>query len=394
MAVIAFGPGLTSVRHRFDHAAPGWLAAGVALELLSALAYVTVFRAVFCRRMSWRTSYQIGMAEQAANALLPASGAGGLALGAWALRRGGMSSERIGRRSVAFFLLTSLANVGAVIAFAGLYAAGILHHDRNPALTYGFGAASLAVAAIVLALPRLIKPSATDPKRSRPANRLHAAARLVRGSLVEGIGDSLRLLRGRGAPAVLAGAIGTMAFDLATLGVCFRAFGATPAIGVLVLGYLIGQLGGNLPIPGGIGGVDGGLIGTFALYHAPLAATTAAVLAYRTISLWLPLAPGGLAFLQLRRRFARSGDHHPAVCPPPGPRRATSPRAALEPAALRLSRQRLRRPDVAGARELERGIVDRRAQHRAPVARVVLDPLPWVPRPLPREQIDRAHDVA
>jgi uncharacterized membrane protein YbhN (UPF0104 family) len=273
--------------------------------------------------MSWRKSYQIGMAEQAANALLPASGAGGLALGAWALRRDGMDARHIARRSVAFFLLTSLANVGAVIVFAALYATGILHHDPNRALTYGFGAASLAVIVAVLALPRLLSPRPSHATEA--VGRLRTAVRLVRESLADGIGDSLRLLRGRGAGAVLSGSIGTMAFDLATLGMCFRAFGAHPAIGVLVLGYLIGQLGGNLPVPGGIGGVDGGLIGTFALYHAPLASTAAAVLAYRTISLWLPLAPGGLAFLQLRRRFTRSGRSDP------GPR-ACPPRAALESA--------------------------------------------------------------
>ena len=326
--VIALGPGLASLRHRFDHAAPGWLVAALALELLSALAYVVLLRAVFSRRMSWRTSYQIGMAEQAANALLPASGAGGLALGAWALRRNGMDARRIARRSVAFFLLTSLANVGAVIVFAGLYGVGILDHDPNTALTYGFGAASLAVLVAVLALPRLISPAARAASPARPAGRLRTAARLVRGSLAAGIGDSVRLLRGRGAGAVLAGSIGTMAFDLASLGVCFRAFGAKPAIGVLVLGYLIGQLGGNLPVPGGIGGVDGGLIGTFVLYHAPLASTAAAVLAYRAISLWLPLAPGGLAFLQLRRRFTRAaaGRSNGAPCQRP-------PCAVLEPAA-------------------------------------------------------------
>ncbi len=331
--VIALGPGLGGLRHRLDRAAPGWLAAGVVLELLSALAYVVLFRAVFCRRMRWRTSYQIGMAEQAANALLPASGAGGLALGAWALRRGGMDARHIARRTVAFFLLTSLANVGAVIVFAGLYATGVLHHDRDPALTYGFGAASLAVVLAVLGLPRLLGTGPSEAARAGSANRLRAATQLVRGSLADGVGDSLRLLRDRGAGVVLAGSIGTMAFDMATLGVCFRAFGAKPALGVLVLGYLIGQLGGNLPIPGGIGGVDGGLIGVFALYHSPLASTAAAVLAYRTISLWLPLAPGGLAFLQLRRRFARAGSSDAVVCPPPRPGSARAPRAILEPAA-------------------------------------------------------------
>ncbi len=137
--IVRLGPGLGTVRERISHAAIGWLGVGVALEVLSALSYVVVFRAVFCRRMSWRLSYQIGMAEQAANSVLSVSGAGGLALGAWALRRGGMSVEFIGRRTVAFFFLTSLANVGGVILFALLYLVGVLPHDRNAALTYGFG---------------------------------------------------------------------------------------------------------------------------------------------------------------------------------------------------------------------------------------------------------------
>ena len=46
--------------------------------------------------------------------LVPASGAGGLALGAWVLHRGGMGGERIARRSVAFFLIKSGVNFVAV----------------------------------------------------------------------------------------------------------------------------------------------------------------------------------------------------------------------------------------------------------------------------------------
>ena len=127
--LLIVGPGLGGVRSQLSHASPVWIGTAVVLEVCSCLAYVVLFRAVFCPRMSWRLSYQIGMAEQAANSLLPVSGAGGLALGAWALRRGGMSAEYIGRRTVAFFFLTSLANVGAVIVFASLYALGVLGHD-------------------------------------------------------------------------------------------------------------------------------------------------------------------------------------------------------------------------------------------------------------------------
>jgi uncharacterized protein (TIRG00374 family) len=106
-----------------------------------------------------------------------------------------------------------------------------------------------------------------------------------------------------------------MAFDLAVLGASFRAFGYSPSLGVLTLGYLIGQLGGNLPVPGGIGGVDAGLIGVFALYHQPLAVTTAAVLVYHAIALWIPALLGSVAFVQLRRTLARE-DQPAAVCAP------------------------------------------------------------------------------
>jgi uncharacterized protein (TIRG00374 family) len=106
-----------------------------------------------------------------------------------------------------------------------------------------------------------------------------------------------------------------MVFDIAVLGVCFRAFGQAPAVGILALGYLIGQLGGNIPVPGGIGGVDAGLVGVFALYHQPLAATTAAVLVYHAIALWLPAVLGSVAFVQLRRTLRRE-EQPAAMCAP------------------------------------------------------------------------------
>jgi uncharacterized membrane protein YbhN (UPF0104 family) len=204
-----------------------------------------------------------------------------------------------------------MANVGGVILFALLYAAGGLGHDPNPALTYGFGAAAIIVTAIVLAVPRLL---AGRPVASAPSGKIAAALRFVRVSLGQGIRDGVMLVRERSA-GVLIGSIGTMAFDLAVLGACFAAFGHSPPLGVLVLGYLIGQLGGNVPIPGGIGGVDGGLIGTFALYHQPLAATTAAVLVYHAIALWIPALLGTAAFIGLRRALLQRSDPA-AICMP------------------------------------------------------------------------------
>lgn len=312
VVVVLVGPGLGSLRKTLSHASGGWVALGAGFELLSALSYIVVFRTVFCQRMSWRLSYQIGMAEQGANSVLSVSGAGGLALGAWALHRGGMSTEHIARRTVAFFILTSLANVGGVILFAALYAVGILDNDPNPALTYTFGALAAIVTAIVLALPSILK--AKPPERDPTFGRLAIAMRWVRYSLGQGIRDGVVLLRQRPV-GVLTGSLGFMAFDIAVLGVCFRAFGQSPPLGVLVLGYLIGQLGGNIPVPGGIGGVDAGLVGTFALYHQPLAPTAAAVLVYHAIALWVPALLGSVAFVQLRRTLRREAQPA-AICAP------------------------------------------------------------------------------
>lgn len=94
---VAAMPGLGGVRHHFASAQPAWLLIGVAAEVASALSYVVVLRAVFCRRMPWGRSCQLGLSELAADSLLPAGGAGGLALGAWALHQGGMSTGHIAR---------------------------------------------------------------------------------------------------------------------------------------------------------------------------------------------------------------------------------------------------------------------------------------------------------
>jgi uncharacterized membrane protein YbhN (UPF0104 family) len=312
--IVLAGPGLGELRTRLEHASAGWLLAGVAFEVLSALSYVVIFRAVFCPTMGWRLSYQIGMSEQGANSVLSVSGMGGLALGAWALHRGGMSSEQIGRKSVAFYFLTSLPNVAGVIVFAALYAMGALTGDRDPALTYGFGAAALLATALVLALPMWLGPSSREPPASADPGRIAAARRFARYSLARGVRDAVELLRHR-SPGVLIGSFGATGFDLAVLGVCFLALGHAPPIGVLALGYLIGQLGGNIPVPGGVGGLDVGLVGTFVLYHQPLAASTAAVLVYHAISLWVPGLLGSVAFLKLRRTLQRE-EHPAALCIP------------------------------------------------------------------------------
>jgi hypothetical protein len=107
-----------------------------------------------------------------------------------------------------------------------------------------------------------------------------------------------------------------MVFDIVALGAAFKSFGYSPDLGVLVVGYLIGQLGGLLPLPGGIGGIEGGLIGTFLLYRVPVSASAAAVFAYRIGQLWIPAILGSVAFVQLRDLFRGRQADAAALCEP------------------------------------------------------------------------------
>ena len=302
-------PGLGEVRERLGDAAPGWLAIAVALEALSCGSYLLMFRPVFCRRMSWRTSAQIAWSELAAGSLVPASGAGGLALGAWILHRGGMPADRIARRSVAFFLIKSSVNFVAVAALGTLMAVGLVGPHRSLLLTALPAALSVAVIVLVLAIPRL--GPGRDP--GPDASRLRRAAVAARRAVIGGTAEAVEILRSRDLP-VVAGAIGYWAFDNAVLWAAFQAVGADVPISVVMMGYLIGQLGGLLPLPGGVGGIDGGLLGTLVVYGAPAAETAAAVLAYRVILFWLPLLGGAVAFALLRRALDRA--ERPDLCQP------------------------------------------------------------------------------
>jgi uncharacterized membrane protein YbhN (UPF0104 family) len=309
VAVVLLAPGLGDVRSHLANADPAWLGLAVALEALSCCSYVIGFRPVFCRRMSWRTAWEISWAELGMGSIVPASGAGGLALGAWILRRGGMPADQIARRSVAFFLLKSSVNFAAVAVIGGLLAAGVIGPEQPLWLTALPAALALAVIVAVVALGRLGEPAPARPGAERRRRWWTEARR----ALVGGIREAVALLRA-GDPAVLIGSLGYWVFDNAVLWATFRAVGASPAISVILMGYLIGQLGGALPLPGGIGGIDVGLVGTLVVYGAPAAATVAAVLAYRVILFWLPLLIGTGAFWSLRRALKRP--ERPDLCNP------------------------------------------------------------------------------
>lgn len=311
VALIIALPGLGSIRTRLAHGSPEWIVLAACFRLASALAYVVLFRAIFAPKMAPRLSYQIAMSEIGLNALVPAGGAGGLATGGWVLHRRGMPTDEVVRRSAQFFVFTSAFNVGAVAMLGWLGAVGILPSHGSFALSAVPAVAASAVIALALALvPRLAGLQARQSTaRSHSWQWWLLEAAVALGTGARGAIDLFR----RHDPQALAGGAGYLVFDIAVLWATAHAFHGQPGVQPLAMAYLVGQLAGEIPVPGGLGAVDGGLIGALVLYGLPVSVATAGALAYRAIALGVPVVLGGFAAVGLTRTIRSWGPSEPLV---------------------------------------------------------------------------------
>jgi putative heme transporter len=301
--------GLKDTWNRIEHGDPIWLGFAALLEALSFLGYVVLFRSVFVRdrsRIGYRASYEITMAGLAATRLFASAGAGGIALTAWALRRSGMVPRVVACRMIAFTALLYAVFMGSLLLDGlGLYF-GVLPGQAPFAITVIpaiFGGGVIAIFVVVSLLPgdfdRLVARWSHGGRLGRLAG--HAAA--APAAAASGVRTAIDLVRSRN-PALL-GAVAWWGFDIAVLWASFHAFGAAPEISVVVMSYFVGMLGNVLPLPGGIGGVDGAMIGAFSAFGVSSSLAVVAVLAYRAFAFWLPTLPGAVAYLQLRRTVHR-----------------------------------------------------------------------------------------
>jgi uncharacterized protein (TIRG00374 family) len=289
---------------------PWWLAGAVAFTVLSFGGYVAMFRGVFINdttRIDLAASYQITMAGLAATRLFAAGGAGGIALTAWALRRAGMDRRKVADKTLAFLILTyAVYMMTLVIVGFGLYL-GVLEGPAPFGITVVPAIFGLVVIVLGLALAR-VPP---DLQRrlegfARRGGRLaRLAQRLAHAPAAFSAGMREAVCHVRKGDRSLLGAIAYWGFNIATLWACFHAFGETPPWAVIIMAYFVGFLGNLLPLPGGIGGVDGGMIGAFLAFGVDLDLTVKAVLSYRLFAFWLPTIPGAIAYFQLRRTVAR-----------------------------------------------------------------------------------------
>jgi uncharacterized protein (TIRG00374 family) len=310
-------PQLADLKEQGEQVGEGnhlWLAVAFVFSLASFGGYVMMFQGIFVRsssnvgsRIDWRASYQITMAGLAATRLFAAGGAGGIALTAWALRRAGMPRRKVADKTLAFLILTYAVYMAALVVCGfGLYF-NLLPGPGPFGITVVPAIFGLVVIALGLGLAR-VPP---DLQRrlegfARQGGRLaRIAQRLANAPAAFSAGMREALCHVRERDPALLGAIAYWGFNIAVLWACFHAFGDPPPLTVIIMGYFVGFLGNLLPLPGGIGGVDGGMIGAFAAFGVPLSLVVPAVLAYRVFTFWLPTIPGAIAYFQLRRTVAR-----------------------------------------------------------------------------------------
>ena len=276
------------------HIDPLWVIAAAALEFASCVSYVMVFRRLF-EPVPGRSAGKLASIGLGAGAVLPGGNVAGVALSCLLLHRDGVPTRRLVVRSSALLLLINGVGVAATGVAGALLLSGAATgpHDLLraglPVLVSG------ATAGVVLAIRVAVRRwSGRGP-----------AWTVALADAVDEAGRSLRQPDWR-----LLGGAGYSLFDMAALWAACAATGHAPSFAALIVAYNIGYLASILPIPAGIGVLDGGLAAALIVYGASPSAALAAVLVYHALALWIPALCGVSASIQLRR------ERRPFTAPP------------------------------------------------------------------------------
>jgi uncharacterized membrane protein YbhN (UPF0104 family) len=314
-------PALAGVPARLVRGCGNWIAIAGALELLSAVGFVVSFKMVFAAPISWRRSVPAALRALGASTILPGGGLIGPTMGAWSAGDEKPSITELTRSTTTFVVLINAPIAIALAAVGTLLWLGLASGPHQAALT-------ILPALIAVGLLAAAWLGGHSSSRRPPSPRRGVFSRTLAApatAISHGVSDARTLITAGNWK--LGGALAYYAFDNAVLWAAFHAYGHTPPLGVIAMGYLVGSLAGALPLPAGLGAVDGGLIGALVLYGAPAAPAAAAVLLYRGISLSVPAALGatGCTFSTTTyRRFRVDRGGARFVDPARAKRRATA----------------------------------------------------------------------
>jgi uncharacterized membrane protein YbhN (UPF0104 family) len=264
-----------------------WLAAAAGATCLTWVAAACTRQGALVRRLPRRRLLAAQFAAGAANHLLP-TGLGASAVNLRFMTVCGVPPARASA-ALALYLLAEcvgrLALLAALLlAFPGALRPGTLLPDGVAApLLVAVAASAVAATAVLVAVRRL-----------RTA---------VCGFLRTALGEA-RAVHARPARALAlwGGALAFPALQATALVLVGRALGLPVPPGHMAVAYLAATVAVALvPTPGGIGSVEAALVVALVAAGGPAAVATAVVLAYRTLTVWLPLLPGALTLAALVR---------------------------------------------------------------------------------------------
>jgi uncharacterized membrane protein YbhN (UPF0104 family) len=280
-----------------------WVVAALALELVSETGFVTSWRAIvdpdnlLCQD-GRRTGALAAWAQLGGGTLVPGGSLSGPGVGAWIMHRFGIPPKLIAERQFNLSFLNTAVDAIALVIFGLGLATGILSgkHELSLTLLPAAVAAILVAAALFIAHGLASHAQRIAPRHPRIAGSLTAVADAVK--------DTEHLFLHRGRSKAVLGAQAYLWFDVSVLFIALVAVHAhpVPTFAVVVLAYIIGALGGSLPLPAGLGTI-GGIVGMLILFGVAHTPAIAAVLVYQAIGLLVPLGGGAIAYLFLRRRL-------------------------------------------------------------------------------------------
>jgi uncharacterized membrane protein YbhN (UPF0104 family) len=283
----------------------GWVVGAIALEVLSETGFVVAWRRIVDPDKvlerdgrGWRMDQRVAWAQLGGGLVVPGGSLGGMGVGGWILHRFGLPTDLIAERQFNLSFLNTGVDAIALVVFGAGLAVGIFSGEHNLLLTL----LPAAIAACGIAAALLLAPHA-----GAYASRLQAKhAKIGRSisTLADAVTDTKRVMLHRGGATTVLGGVAYLGFDLLILWLALHAVHAQPSPGfaVVVMAYIIGALGGSLPLPASVGTIGGiaGMLIVYGVHHNP---AVAAVLLHQAIGLLVPLAGGTIAYLIIRREL-------------------------------------------------------------------------------------------
>jgi putative heme transporter len=316
VAAVRAAAAASDVRAVFAHVGGlhvSWLGVAVAAEIASLAGGVAAQRLLLSVggvSLPWRTVFGVVFASTGLARVMPAGpvtgGAwqvgeyqrrgAGAAVGVWAVLAGGFTSV--------------VATLGLLLAGAAVAGTFPL-----PLLACGAGVLVAGTAGLSAAAHRA---GALSRWLSR---RHHRSPRIARLAPAVAVLSRQRTGLAWAAAVLACSAVGLLA-DTGVFAACFGLAGLAVPWRGLLFAYAAGQLGARLvPLPGGLGGVEGGVLGALTLTGTPPAAAAAAVIVYRVVGYWSLGATGTAVAAALGRRsrgLPSEASQQPVGCDDPG----------------------------------------------------------------------------